>query len=303
MNRLEWLKGRTKGLGGSDIAAIMGLSKWNSPTDIWESKTGRTEVVDEMNDTCYWGTEMEATLVTEFEKQTGLKVKTDNKQRAHSKYSYMIGNIDGYIESESAGLECKTAGEFMRKDWGEPGTNDIPIAYYLQVQHYMNIYDIPMFYVIVSIGGKRPVIYSVGKDQECIDRIEASCALFWETYVLKDEQPPLIDSDRAKLAESVASVKGAAIVSDSVELAEDLEKIKELKGFEKQLKEQLKEISTRVQGFMLENENLLNDTGDVLCTWKGCITKRFDAKKLKEDNPELHAKYVNETESRRFLVK
>ena len=41
----DWLRFRKTGIGGSDMAAIMGLSKWKSPLDIWLEKT-----TDEVNE-------------------------------------------------------------------------------------------------------------------------------------------------------------------------------------------------------------------------------------------------------------
>ena len=42
MTREEWLEQRRKSIGGSDAAAIVGLSKWASPFSIWAEKTGKT---------------------------------------------------------------------------------------------------------------------------------------------------------------------------------------------------------------------------------------------------------------------
>ena len=57
---------------------------------------------------------------------------------------------------------------------------------------------------------------------------------------------------------------------------------------------------------MQENESLMNkDTGHILCTWKKSNDSfRFDAKRLKEENPETYAKYMKQTTGiRRFIIK
>ena len=38
MSRDEWLKERTKGIGGSDVATILGLNPYKTPLQLWEEK-------------------------------------------------------------------------------------------------------------------------------------------------------------------------------------------------------------------------------------------------------------------------
>ena len=49
MNRAEWLNWRRTGLGGSDIAAVLGLSKWRTPWDVWADKKGLLPEKEETN--------------------------------------------------------------------------------------------------------------------------------------------------------------------------------------------------------------------------------------------------------------
>lgn len=41
MSREDWLRQRRKSIGGSDAAAIVGLSVWASPYSLWAEKTGK----------------------------------------------------------------------------------------------------------------------------------------------------------------------------------------------------------------------------------------------------------------------
>lgn len=43
LSREEWLRYRKQGIGGSDVAAILGISKWNSAISLWLNKTNQTE--------------------------------------------------------------------------------------------------------------------------------------------------------------------------------------------------------------------------------------------------------------------
>lgn len=43
LSREEWLKYRTKGIGGSDVSIIAGINPFKSVHQLWLEKTGQTE--------------------------------------------------------------------------------------------------------------------------------------------------------------------------------------------------------------------------------------------------------------------
>lgn len=45
-DRESWLNGRQRGIGGSDAASVVGLSKWRSSTQLFEEKTGKRGAKD-----------------------------------------------------------------------------------------------------------------------------------------------------------------------------------------------------------------------------------------------------------------
>jgi len=49
ISRMEWLKLRKKGIGGSDAAAVCGLNPYSSPMKVFIDKTNE-DVVEEDND-------------------------------------------------------------------------------------------------------------------------------------------------------------------------------------------------------------------------------------------------------------
>ena len=40
MSHQEWLEDRKRGIGGSDVATVLGLNKYKSPYQLWLEKTG-----------------------------------------------------------------------------------------------------------------------------------------------------------------------------------------------------------------------------------------------------------------------
>lgn len=88
-NRIEWLKARQKGIGGSDVAAILGINPYRTPLDIYREKT--TEITEDRapSEAAYWGTQLESIVAQEFSKRTGFMI-----QRV---YHQLASNLDHYI--------------------------------------------------------------------------------------------------------------------------------------------------------------------------------------------------------------
>ena len=88
MPKAEWLRLRRNGIGGSDAAAIMGLSPWRTAMDVWLEKTGEFTRDDEENEQMYWGTVLEAVVAEEFTRRTGLKTRRRNAILQSRKYPF-----------------------------------------------------------------------------------------------------------------------------------------------------------------------------------------------------------------------
>ena len=64
-DREEWLEVRKSGIGGSEVAAICGLSKWESAYTLWLRKTGQVEDKDlSGNEAVEWGNRLEPVVTT-----------------------------------------------------------------------------------------------------------------------------------------------------------------------------------------------------------------------------------------------
>lgn len=167
MSRLEWLKLRTQGIGGSDVSAIMGQNPWRSAYRVWTEKTGRVALSDkDDNEFIEWGNTMEPIIANKFEKATDKKVFRPNKEFIHPKYDFLRANIDRDVEKEPGFVEIKTVHEFKSSEWDG---DQVPAPYLFQVQHYMNVLNRPYVYFAYLIGGHHFDYKRVDKDQYFID--------------------------------------------------------------------------------------------------------------------------------------
>ena len=182
--RLEWLKNRQTGIGGSDVAAILGLSKWKTPLDVYNDKIAENPV-EESNASIEWGNRLEPVIRQKYADVTGIPVTIPNTTFRHPEHPFMIANVDGLLPDGSV-LEIKTARSGA--DWGEEGTDEIPEYYLTQVQHYMAVTGSKMCDVAVLIGASDFRIYHVDFDPEIAAMLIEEEKAFWQRVI--DRNPP-----------------------------------------------------------------------------------------------------------------
>lgn len=187
MTRDEWLKERRRGIGGSDAAKVLGISRWGGPLSVWMEKTGRSEP-PQAGEPAYWGTVLEDVVAREFEIRTGLKVRRENKMFAHPDYPWMIANVDRKIVGENQGLECKAVSSWKEDEWID---DNVPDHYYIQVQHYMAVMGWESCWIAALIGGQRFVWKEVTRNGPMIDQIIEKEMAFWQGYIETDVAPPI----------------------------------------------------------------------------------------------------------------
>ena len=160
--RAEWLALRQTGIGGSDVAPILGLSPWRSPYQVWEDKTGRGEDQPE-SPALYWGRLLEDPIRQAYADRTGLTVVKPDCMYSSAEHPFMHANLDG-IASDGRIVEFKTS---SRDDaWGEEGTDEIPEYYMTQVQHYLYVMGATRADVAVLFQGRDFRIYTVEADPD-----------------------------------------------------------------------------------------------------------------------------------------
>jgi len=224
-NSQEWLQQRKDGLGGSDCAAALGVSKYKTPYQLWLDKTSQAPEQED-NDAMFWGRALEEPIRQKYSNLTDRKVTIPHGIIRNSKYPFMLASVDG-ITDDNRLFEAKTAA--FPDGWGEPYTDEIPEAYLLQVQHYMAVTGIGVTDVAVLIGGRDFRLYEIPADKELQQIIIDGEAAFWDK-VLNKIEPELIDGEDVVLKYKVS--KGMAIeATDSIAFAAG-----ELKGINTQRK-------------------------------------------------------------------
>ena len=295
--REEWLKVRRTGLTGTDIGAITGMNPYSSAFQVYHDKLSE-ETEDYDNEAMRQGRDLEEYVARRFTEETGLKVRKANAVYQNEEYPFMLADFDRLVVGQKAGLECKTVSAYSADKWSD---GRIPLHYQMQVQHYLAVSGFDTWYIAALIMGREFVIRKIERDEELIRNLIIIEKRFWEENVVK-RIPPDPDGSRA--------------YSDMLLQLYSAEKDKEIRLFG--MKEQLvrrAEIEQLVKKLETEKEQIdqsiklrMQDASyavaeDYRIFWTQANQNRIDAKRLKEEQPEIYDRYAKEVVSRRFCVK
>jgi len=294
------LRERKKGIGGSDAAAICGLSRWRTPFDIYIDKTTDYIVEQEENQHMYWGNILEPIIVKKYEEETNKIVNTQNKLMKSNHYPFMLSNIDGFIPFDGAVLECKTSDSRSANKWGENGSDFFPEEYLIQCAHYAIIYDAPYVDLAVLIGGNDFRIYTYNRNENLESLIIKAEDDFWNNNVLKGVPPlPRTEDDLNKMIiETQSKMKNVSLPTQKL-----IELVNETDVEIQQLKEKREKMSFEIKKTISDHEGLVDDFGNILCTWKFQESNRFDVSQFKIVHPDIYEKFIKKSKSRVFRVR
>ena len=144
---------RTLYIGGSDVAAILGFSRWKTKLEVYMEKVGLLEnKVDSI--AADVGIELEDYVARRFTRETGIEIKPVPKEGLtliDKEKPYLIGHPDRETVSGDL-VECKTTGEWRAKEWAE---DEMPADYIMQVYYYMMLGDYQLAHVPVLVGNNK----------------------------------------------------------------------------------------------------------------------------------------------------
>lgn len=309
MNREEFLQRRKQGIGGSDAAAILGVSKWRTPYQVFLEKTGQMPDIPETNiEAKTWGTMLEHVIGQYFADDAQKTIQTTDEMFFHKDYNFLIGNVDFLIPSENSFLECKTVSQYKADDWADA----VPVDYMLQCQHYLNVLGMDHCYIAALIGGNQFKWYPIARNQELIDTMTQRLSDFWINNVKAGIAPEVSLGDNEILDAFFREYKDEDIfLSREDELM--AERYMELSILKRQVECEQEEIKTKIKSSLLDSSGKadLNPSGKSMITgvgervkiaWSRFDANRIDSDLLKKECPEIAEKYSKTTQSGQFRV-
>lgn len=310
LSHREWLDLRRSGIGGSDLAGIMGMSPYATPIDVYLDKTYQTETEEEENPLFWWGKKLEPLVVEKYcEMYPGEKIMSSPGMLKSKKWMWMIANLDGIVEADGkhGDFEIKTIG-FATDEWGRDGGNeeDIPEKYYCQVAHYLAVTGFSYAVVAAFFMASREIRrYLIKRDESVIKNIVAIEEKFWKEHVQQNDPPiPTNSSDCNKLwayDKGTTVTAGDDIVTAAQELRNLKSEVKLMQGSDGKGGRK-SELEAKIKNSMGDNQVLLGLDGRKICSWKTQTTRRFQTKEFAMAHPELDKKFRKESESRVFRL-
>lgn len=312
MDRPDWLAHRRRGIGGSDVAAIAGLSRWTSPFEVWLDKVDAPRPHDgDQSEAAQWGVLLEPVIRDEVARREGLTIHELPALIAHPEHDWMLANVDGlaWHPDDGAGpasalYEGKTTGHWSGAEWGDETEPLVPDAYILQGQHYLAVTGRRRVVYGVLIAGQRLAVRYVERDDELIAHLVDIETEFWQR--VQDRTPPDPDGSKATtdlLGRLYEVQTDTSLVADNPDEIRDLLRQRaDAKAQAKTLEERAREVENRLKMLAAEHKFVRDPDGRPLFTWREIQTARLDGKALAAAHPDIAAEFTATTSHRRFHV-
>lgn len=301
MDKQEWLRERKNYLGGTDLAAICGLSPYRTALDVYLDKTS-DDITEETSPAMRWGNLLEDAVSKAYSEDTGYSVSIEPNTIYHPEHKFLGANIDRWVGSKEYVLECKTAGFTKAKEWGDLGTDQIPESYLVQVAYYGAICNVPKVDIAVLIGGQDFRIYTYNRDKNLEEKLIKIACNFWHNHIEKRIPPRCVNTrDTFNLFPQSNNKQ----ITAKNEILTKLEELKMAREEENRIQKTIEKLKVEIQEFMQDYDVLIDENGNVIATWKNTAPRScFDLKRFKEEAKEMYLKYANVAkQSRVFLIK
>lgn len=314
----NWHDWRRDGIGGSDISALIGLSRYASPTSLFYEKAGLLEPREETQRQRI-GKRMEVVLAAEFADETGLQVVGEQTWVTHPEHDFARCTVDGFateshvhpaeydIDSMLGTVQMKTDGRFGWPD-------GIPANIRAQCIWEMGVTGLHHCWLVVMFAGFRIEVFGIDWDHDVASDwsfMLARAGNFWNAYMLTGTPPPvdeheattaalteifhdpegLLDADDDARA-LVRSVQQAMAVTAAAEATE--------KRWKNELRALLADKTDLVDGWTTPKRG--DPKPIVIASWREQASRRIDTTKLRAEEPDLADRFTTTSMTRVLRV-
>lgn len=304
-----WLAARTRGIGGSDVGPICGVSPFSSARQVYLTKTGQytdsLKPAAAAQERMRFGHLLEPIVADEFlcRRDDVAEVLVCKATLCHNEHPWAIANVDRLIVYEDGSLgilECKTTGEYNNDDW-ENG--EILDTYIYQINWYLWILGLERGAFAVLVGGNKFYEYDVWRNDELLNEtIIPTVKDFWFNNVANLIEPPMQAADTG-----FANTEYREVVKNSEKVLES-DTANELAKTVVDCKAQIKEITAAMEEAQNRLKDMLKDTEigytkDYTIKWSPRSQRRVDTQLLKIRYPDVYEAVQKKIEFRAMTVR
>lgn len=286
MSREQFLLDRKKGIGGSDVASILGVSPFRTALEVYNDKTSPELLLDEMNEDMQRGVRVEKYILQEYAERSEVQLATNIPTIIDKQYPFMRANIDAMVFGQNVVIEAKST-KAPISSW-ESG---IPEYYKAQVAYYAMITNAEYVEVPVLFSGWKYACFTYWREEEYEGRIKEAVINFWQEHIVKGVPPKPTSLEELKVA--YPTLTEEKTVKADNDIREKVYRLQEIGEQRKNLEKQEKALKTQIQGYM--GDAGLLDAGFCKVVLKEIKSTRFDANSFKEKYTELYQQYLNDS--------
>lgn len=284
-NRETFLLERKLGIGGSDIAPIMGLSPYSTPLDVYRDKMNPAVIYEEESEDLKRGARVEKYILQEYCEVNNCSLETNLAPVIDLKYPFMRGNVDAKVVGENVIVEAKSTKCPIAK-WEE----GIPEYYRTQVAYYAMLTNAERVDVPVLFSNWQYACFTYWRDYEYEARIRQAVIDFWNNHIVAGIPPA--PSNPVELQEVYPKLESSKVVKADSGIREKINIWQETSLKRRELEKQEEKLKIEIQSFMGDAGIL--DAGFCKVALKERTMSRLDTGALKEAMPELYREYSND---------
>lgn len=326
LTREQWLAWRRRGIGGSDVAAILGISPFRTARDIYYDKLNIAPAEDDEGNwvALEMGHLLEDLVAKIFCRKTGFTTFQVKKMFRHAQHPFMLADVDSFVTLPDGGtaiLEIKTTNYNARDHWFSDGREIVPAWYETQGRHYMAVMNLDRVFFCCLYGNNEDevLIRELKRDADYEEEMIFLEKNFWENHVQKRCPPPYVeDGDlivaSARRYSGPADRQAPAVMFDG-EMTDTLlrylalsEEKKQSDTISRAREAELQRLKALLIARMGAGCTALCEAGGVRYTVtynpvRKAGIDRNGLTRLKLQYPEVYNEFVTVSESRRFHVK
>lgn len=312
----DWHKLRQKGIGGSDIGAIMGLNKYSSPLQVYKSKVEGfvKDLSDNVN--VKKGKDLESLIRTLYVIPHFLNLGYQVQNLSYhsimnKKYPWLRANLDGIAQCIEAPMdydkhfviEIKFVSQWAEDNWNEDTYCGVPASYYAQVQEYMLVTGMRKAYICAMFESTWECkFYEVPLDTTFCTNLLKVSEDFYNNHILMKMPPRVtVSIDKDDIIETLKETpEDKPLIPDAslnVKVSEYKAlgvEIKELSKKQDNIKSEI--VDAYLKGYIPSSPLLKVSVSTY-------TSKRLDTDRLKNEQPGIYEQYCKESDTVKVTIK
>lgn len=305
--REEWLAARRRGIGASDVPAILGVSDYGTPRSVYYDKSG--ENVDNAGEAAHWGTVLEEPVAREWARRNRSVVRRVGLV-AHVDDPTMMCTLDRRVTEcplpesyrERCALEVKLRSALKANRWHANLPDDIAGQMLWQIA--VTGYDHLHYAVLVGGNDYRQGVVRRADHEATIRHIVTACKRFWSQFV-EPGVVPAADAEHAsrelEMYKRMQRGRSGLTSADPVEAAEAVLAYEENRLAESAAKKRKEAAYAEMLRLLGNHEALLVD-GHVAYEMRPTRRTYTDLERLAERYPDAYRECVYDKPGRQLAI-